>query len=171
MNRYNLYKIISFFIYLMLQVFVFNKIVLLDTAHSFIYIGFLLTLPFELAVIPGMLIGMLMGLGVDAFSNTFGLHAAASVFIMYLRPMMLSGLTPQGGYPAGVVPKPNVLGLGWFTYYSLPLIFVHQIIIFFVEYGGFSMFGQTSSKVIASTIYSFLLIVIFQYMFKATVRR
>ena len=171
MNRYNLYKIISFFIYLLVQVLIFDKIVLFGTAHSFVYIGFLLTLPFEIAVIPGMLIGMALGLGVDAFSNTFGLHAAASVLLMYLRPMMISSLTPQGGYPAGVLPKPTILGLSWFTYFSLPLIFMHQIVIFFVEFGGFTMFWQATWKVLASTFYSFLLIVIIQYMFRTRIRR
>jgi hypothetical protein len=112
-----------------------------------------------------------MGLGIDAFSNTFGLHAAASVFLMYLRPMMIRSLTPQGGYPAGVLPKPNILGLSWFTYYSLPLIFVHQVVLFFIEYGGVSMFLQTSWKILASTVYSFLLIVIIQYMFRTLTRR
>ena len=170
MNRYNLYKFISFFGYLAAQVLIFNKIVLFGTVHSFIYIGFLLTLPFELAVIPGMLIGLAMGLGVDAFSNTFGLHAAASVFIMYLRPKILSSLTPQGGYPDGVMPKPNILGLSWFTYFSIPLILTHQVILFFVEYGGFSMFWQTATKIGTSTLYSYLLIVIIQYIFKTSRR-
>ena len=171
MNRYNLLKIISFFFYLLAQVLIFDKIVVFGTAHSYIYLGFLLTLPFEIAIIPGMLIGMALGLGVDAFSNTFGLHAAASVLLMYLRPMMISSLTPQGGYPAGVLPKPNILGLSWFTYYALPLIFIHQVVVFFVEFGGFTMFLQTSWKILASTFYSFLLIVIIQYMFRVTVRR
>ena len=171
MNRNNLYKIISFFLYLFIQVLVFNKIVLFGTAHNFIYIGFLLTLPFEIAVIPGMLIGMMLGLGIDAFSNTFGIHAAASVLLMYLRPIMISYLTPQGGYPAGVLPKPNILGLSWFTYFSLPLIFIHQAVLFFIEYGGVTMFWETSWKVVASTFYSFLLIVIIQYMFKTGAQR
>ena len=74
MSRYNLYKIISFFIYLMVQVLIFDKIVLFGTVHSYVYLGFLLTLPFEIAVIPGMIIGLVLGLGIDAFSNTFGLH-------------------------------------------------------------------------------------------------
>ena len=58
MNRYTIYKIVSFFVYLLAQALIFNKVVLFGTAYSFIYIGFLLTLPIELAVIPGMLIGM-----------------------------------------------------------------------------------------------------------------
>jgi hypothetical protein len=165
MNRYTVYTIISFFIYLLTQALVFNKIVLFGTAHSFVYIGFLLALPIEIAIIPGMLIGLALGLGVDAFSNTFGLHAAASVLLMYIRPKMISGLTPQGGYSLGAVPRPHILGIGWFSTYALPLILIHLSVVFFVEYGGFDLFWTTLLKILASTAYSFLLIVVIQYMF------
>jgi len=165
MNRYSIYKIISFFIYLIAQALIFNNIILFGSTHSYIYIGFLLTLPFELAVIPGMLIGLALGLGVDAFSNTFGLHAAASVLIMYIRPMIMSALTPHGGYTAGVVPRPIILGLGWFSSYALPLIFIHHLVVFYVEFGGFTLFWSTLFKAFTSTLYSFLLIVIIQYLF------
>lgn len=171
MNRFTLYTIISFFIYLLAQALVFNKIVLFGTAHSFIYIGFLLALPIEIAVIPGMLIGLALGLGVDAFSNTFGLHAAASVLFMYIRPKMISGLTPQGGYAASVLPRPHILGFGWFSTYALPLIFIHHSVVFFVEFGGFDLFWSTLLKVLASTAYSFLLIIVIQYMFVNKARK
>jgi hypothetical protein len=171
MNRYTIYKIISFFIYLLAQALIFNKIVLFGTAHSFIYIGFLLTLPLEIAIIPGMIIGLALGLGIDAFSNTFGLHAAASVLLMYIRPKILSGLTPQGGYAMNAIPRPNVIGLGWFSTYALPLIFIHHMVLFFVEFGGFDLFWSTLLKVLASTAYSFLLIVVIQYMFLSKGRK
>jgi hypothetical protein len=165
MNRYTIFKIISFFAYLLAQALIFNKVVLFGTAHSFIYIGFLLTLPIEIAIIPGMIIGLSLGLGIDAFSNTFGLHAAASVLIMYIRPKFISGLTPHGGYAISAIPKPSVLGIGWFTTYALPLIFVHHFVVFFVEFGGFELFWSTLLKIVASTAYSFVLIVVIQYTF------
>lgn len=171
MNRYNIIKILSFFLYLGAQALIFNKSVLFGTAHSFVYIGFLLTLPIEIAVIPGMIIGLAMGLGVDAFTNTFGLHAAASVLIMYLRPILLSGLTPQGGFPLGAIPRPNVLGFVWFATYALPLIFMHHLVIFYVEYGGFDLFWTTLLKVLASTGYSFILITLLQYLFDTKSRK
>ena len=171
MSRYSLLKILSFFIYLLAQALIFNKFVLFGTAHAYIYLGFLLTLPIEIAVIPGMLIGLAMGLGVDAFMNTFGLHASASVLLMYLRPRLLSGLTPQGGYPSGALPRPNFLGLTWFLSFALPLIFVHHLTVFFIEYGDWSLFWPTLVKALASTAYSFLLILLIQYLFMTSIRK
>jgi hypothetical protein len=171
MNRYTIIKIVSFFIYLLVQSLIFNNIILFGTVHSFIYLGFLLTLPIEMAIIPGMFIGLAMGLGIDAFSNTFGIHAAASLLLMYLRPVMLSGVRPQGGYPNGAIPRPNSLGLGWFATYGIPLLFIHHGVVFFIEYGGFSLFWPTLLKVFVSTIYSFLLIAIIQYLFVTKVKK
>lgn len=171
MSRYTLLKILSFFIYLLAQALIFNKFVLFGTAHAYVYVGFLLTLPIELATIPGMLIGLAMGLGVDSFMNTFGLHASASVLMMYIRPMMISGLTPQGGYPAGALPRPNNLGLTWFASFSLPLIFIHHLTVFFIEYGDMSLFWPTLVKALASTLYSFLLILLIQYLFMTSGRK
>ena len=171
MNRYLIYKILSFFLYLIIQALFFNKAVLFGTAHSFVYIGFLLTLPIEIAVMPAMLIGLAMGLGMDAFTDTFGLHAAASVLLMYIRPIVISGITPQGGYPSGALPKPNSLGLTWFMTYALPLIFVHNLVIFYVEYGDFGQFWVTLLKTVASTVYSFMLITLIQYLFKTKIRK
>ena len=171
MNRYTLLKVISFFLYLVAQALVFNKIVLFGTTYSFIYIGFLLTLPLELAVIPGMLIGLAMGLGMDAFTSTFGLHAAASVLLMYVRPILISYLTPQGGYQSGVAPRPNIIGLGWFTTFAILLIFVHHAVVFYVEFGGFDMFFNTLLKVVLSTVYSYILIVVIQYLFITKLRK
>ena len=171
MSRYSLLKILSFFVYLLAQALIFNKFVLFGTAHAYVYVGFLLTLPIELATIPGMLIGLALGLGVDSFMNTFGLHAAASVLLMYLRPRLLSGLTPQGGYPSGALPRPNYLGLSWFLSFALPLIFIHHLTVFFIEYGDWSLFWQIMVKSLASTGYSFLMILLFQYLFMTNIRK
>jgi hypothetical protein len=165
MNRIVVFKIISFFAYLLAQVLFFNKVVLFDNAFAFIYVGFLLTFPMDLAVIPAMLIGFATGLSVDMFTNTLGLHAAASVALMALRPRMISLLTPHGGYPNNSVAKPTIMGLSWFSTFALPLIFVHHLILFFVEHGGFSMFWHTMLQVAASTVFTFVMITIVQYLF------
>lgn len=161
----------TFVAYILAQVLIFNKLVLFGNAFCFIYLGFLLTFPFELAVIPAMLIGLSTGLTVDIFTNTPGMHAAASVLVMYVRPRLLDLLTPQGGYPAGVIPKPSVMGFQWFASYALILIFLHQFVLFFIEYGGFEMFFRTFLKVISSSLFTFIMVLLVQYMFVFRKRR
>ena len=171
MNRVTLFKILTFFAYVLAQVLFFNKVVLFNNAFCFIYIGFLLTFPLELAIIPAMLIGFATGLSVDMFTDTLGLHASASVALMFARPSVLRALTPHGGYPNNASPRPTTMGLTWFGSYALILIFAHHFILFFVEYGGFDLFWRTLIKVISSTIFTFVMITVVQYLFAQKVDR
>ncbi|WP_017730036.1 hypothetical protein [Nafulsella turpanensis] len=163
-------QVFYFVIYLVLQVVLMQNVVLFDVAFCFLYIGFLLLLPFESGPVRLMFMGLAIGLCVDIFYNSFGIHAAASVFIMYLRPHIVSVLAPRGGYETGMTPKLKVMGLEWFSVYALILIFLHHLVLFFVEAGGFEMFGFTLLKVAASTVFTFVVILIIQYLFYSSKR-
>ena len=163
-------QVLYFLIYLVLQVVLMENVVLFDVAFCFLYVGFLLLLPFESGAIRLMFMGLTMGLCVDIFYNSFGIHAAASVFIMYIRPYVVSALAPRGGYETGMTPKLKVMGIEWFAAYSLILIFLHHFILFLIEAGGFEMFWYTMIKVVASSAFTFVVILIIQYLFYSSKR-
>lgn len=157
--------IISFVLYLLLQVTVVRNMVLFDVAFCYVYVAFLLLLPFEINPVHLMIIGFISGLLIDIFYDTLGLHAAGCVLIAFLRPYWTKTVRPRGGYEVGMKPTIKVMGLIWFLTFSLPLIFLHHSVLFFVEAGGLHLFGFTIVKVISSTILTFLVIVILQYLF------
>lgn len=167
MNRDVILKFAAFFSYILIQVLLFNKMVLLGKGFAFIYLGFLLTFQFELGIIVAMLIGFATGISVDIFSNTLGIHASASVLLMYLRPVLFNMLTPHGGYPVGAKPTPVIMGFGWFAPYSLILIFFHHSVLFFVEAGGFQLIFHTLQKIILSTFFTFSVVIVAQYLFSS----
>ncbi len=165
MNRENISKILSFFGYLGFQVLLFNKMVIFGKGFAFVYLGFLLTFSFDLGVIAAMFIGFATGVTMDVFSNTLGVHASASVLLMYVRPYFLKLFTPHGGYPLGAKPSPVYMGFNWFATYALVLIFIHHTWLFLVEAGGFQLFFFTLQKIILSTFFTFSVITIIQYLF------
>ncbi|MTI21013.1 Rod shape-determining protein MreD [Fulvivirga sp. RKSG066] len=112
-----------------------------------------------------MVLGFITGFTVDTFYDSLGIHASASVFIMFIRNYWLNLITPQGGYDLGSVPSIRLNGMQWFSFYVLPLIFVHHSILFFVESAGFGLFGFTLSKIFFSTLFTFVVIIITQYLF------
>jgi amino acid permease len=57
-----------------------------------------------------------------------------------------------------------VNGFQWFLVYSLPLVFLHHVVLFFVEAGGFSMFWFTMLKVIGSVCFTMVVIILLQYL-------
>lgn len=163
-SRYIPAQVLNFIVYLTLQILVVRNLVLFDISFCYLYIGFLLLLPIEAGVILCLLLGFGTGLLVDIFYNTFGIHAAACVFIMYIRRYWLQAVTPRGGYDLGIIPSPHILGLRWFLTYSIPLTMIHHALIFFIEMGGFDLFYFTLIKVIASTAFTLLMVIVVQYI-------
>lgn len=165
MSRLGIGQIISFFVYLALQVFIMKNVVLFHTAFCFIYVAYLLLLPVESNPLVLMGIGFLMGFIIDIFYDSLGMHASASVLIMYLRNYWLNSITPQGGYDSNAVPTLAMNGIQWFSVYATPLIFLHHTILFFIEAGGFGIFWFTLWKAFVSTLLTMVIILIVQFLF------
>lgn len=165
LNKRFIFQILSFFLYVLIQVLFFKNLVLFDTAFCFVYVGFLLLLPVETGVLGLMFLGFIMGITMDIFFDSLGIHAASSVFIMFFRNYWLNLLTPQGGYESGARPTVHLNGWQWFGFYTLPLIFIHHCVLFFISSAGFGLFGFTLSKAFFSTWFTFAVILISQYLF------
>lgn len=165
MNRSLIINGISFLIYLFFQVIILKNAVLFGSAFCFLYIGYLLLLPVETNPLWLMVIGLAMGLFVDMFYDSVGIHAFACVALMYARNFWLARITPQGGYDSGAIPGLAADGLQWFLIYVTPLIFIHHALLFFIEVGGFNYVGFTLLKIIFSTLYTITVLLIVQYLF------
>jgi hypothetical protein len=166
MNRSIIINGISFVIYLFFQVLILKNASLFEgRAFCFLYIAYLLLLPVETNPLWLMFIGFGMGLFIDMFYDSAGIHASASVAVMYIRNFWLARVTPQGGYDSGAVPGIAADGVQWFLIYATPMVFIHHTLLFFIEVGGFQYFGFTLLKVIFSTLYTMIVILVVQYLF------
>ena len=153
-----------FFVYLMAQVLLFKRLVLFDSGFCFIYVGFILLLPNETNNMLLMLVAFLLGFCIDIFYDSLGLHALALVTVAYLRNYWLNTITPQGGYDSNMSPSLALNGLQWYLVYTLPLVFVHHAVLFFVEAGGFGLFWFTMLKIIASLLFTTSMLLMLQYL-------
>lgn len=165
MNRGLILSILGMILIFFTQVLLLRNVAFFDVAFCFIYIYFLLTLKLEINTIPALLIGFAYGLALDLFYDSPGIHASACVALMFFRPYWVNLLTPQGGYDTGVLPSVRSMGVSWFISYSLPLVLLHHLVLFFVEASGFNWFWFTLVKVVASTLVSMSILVGIQYLF------
>lgn len=165
MTRVSIQYVILFFVYLLYQVMILQNVVLFHTAFCFLYVLYLLILPVEANPMVLMGVGFLLGFSIDLFYESIGLHAFASVTVMYLRNYWLNSLTPQGGYDSSSVPTIAMNGVQWFLVYAMPLVFIHHAVLFFMEVGGFNMFWFTLSKVVTSTLFTTVVILLAQFLF------
>ncbi len=157
-------NIIRIIILVLLQLFVFNNFQLSGYINPYIYILFIILLPFET---PGWLLlisGFFLGITMDVFSGTMGMHTSATLFMAFLRPFLLQIISPRDGYEAGSFPRIYYYGFTWFLKYSIALIFAHHFVLFYLEVFQFSYFFDTFLRVIMSTIFSVTLIILSQYV-------
>lgn len=159
-------KSISRFVFLvLLQVLIIKNIELGRFINPFIYVLFILMLPFETPKGVLLLSSFLLGITIDMFYDTAGMHAAACVFMAFSRPAILKIFSPRDGYEAETKPTMKYLGASWFLSYSSILIFLHHFVLFYIEIFRFSEFFSTLFRVIVSSFFTLVLVVISQYFF------
>lgn len=160
--------VINIFRFVFLVVFqsvILNNIQLGGYINPYLYVLFILLLPFETHNSVLLIMGFLVGLSVDMFSNTMGIHASASVFMAFCRPYVLKLVEPRDGYETETRPTIKSLGLRWFLVYASFLIFAHHIFLFFIEVFRFSEFFITLWRVVLSSILTIILVLLSQFLF------
>lgn len=153
-----------FFIFYLLQVLLFLNFSLFDTAFCFVYVGFILILPYETPPIILMAIAFLTGLSIDMFYDTPGVHASSTVLIAFLRPYLINLLTPKGGYEHAENLSVRTFGFQWYLSYAALLIFIHHLTLFLIESFGFSLLLETIGKAVFSTIFTLVTVILLQYL-------
>lgn len=158
---------IRIFLFILFQVYVLNKI---PHLHRFItpYLYFLplLWLSFSISRQWLLIIGFFTGLVLDYFMMTIGVHAAACVLVMFVRPFLINILTPKDttGYN---YKEPSPKAMQWTPYavYVFILTFLHHLYMVFLQWLSFGSFLDFLIKVVATTGISMLLIFTVELLF------
>lgn len=159
------YQLLRFVMLVLLQVLVLNNLQLPGVFNPYIYPLFLLLLPLRMPLWLLLLLGFLSGLTLDLFSNTMGMHAAASVLLCFMRPQVLKLIEPSGGYEQTDKPTLSHMGFRWFATYAAILVVIHHLFFFFLETLEFGQVGFMLLKIILSTALSLLLIFLIEFFF------
>jgi len=158
---------IRFIVLVLIQVAILNNIQVSGFLNPYMYVLFILLVPFETPNWLLLLLSFLLGFSVDIFSGTLGMHASACVFMGYIRPYVLNYLSLRDGYEIGTYPGISYYGFAWFFKYALVLVIAHHSFLFIIEAFSFSNFSETMVRIIFSSFFSLTLIVTSQFlMFK-----
>ena len=74
----------------------------------------------------------LIGLVIDIFSNTPGMHAAACTFAGFIREPLIR-LFMGKDLPEGIYPSYKTFGYGGFFRYTLLFVVIHHVTLFLIE--------------------------------------
>ena len=157
-------NIFRLLILVLIQVLIIKNIDLGHFINPFLYVLFIIMLPFNTPKPLLLILGFMTGLMVDMFYDTMGMHASACVLLAFLRPSVYQFFSPREGYESGQEPTIGYMGMPWFLSAAGTLIFIHHFLLFFIEAFRFSEFFFTFFRVLLSSIFTLLFCLISQYL-------
>ena len=164
-------QIIRFVVLVLLQVLVINHIRLGGYVHPYIYLIFIMLLPFSTPKWQLLVLGFALDLSVDLFTGTPGLHAGATTLMAFCRPSIIKLIS--GNQKFENIPEPNIGQLGgiWFLRYALLMVLIHHFALFFLESFSIRLIGQVLLRILLSVPVSTFLIMMILYIFKSEKKR
>jgi rod shape-determining protein MreD len=160
-------NIIRFSLFILVQVFVLNQIPPLNhLINPYIYFLFILWLPFKIGRRTLMVLGFALGLTLDYFTKTPGLHAASCVLVAYMRPFLINVLITHESVEANY-EEPSIRSMGFVSYliYVAVLTFIHHAFLFLLEALQFAGVWYFITKTLLSVAISLFLILIVELLF------
>jgi hypothetical protein len=110
-----------------------------------------------------------MGILLDMFCNSGGIHTIASLILAYIRPSLFKfafGLS----YEYQTVKIADKISPERITLLLLA-IFIHHFILFFFEYFRFDLLLTILSRSLTSTLFTFIICLLTIYLIKPSNRR
>lgn len=163
MNNSTFLHIFRFVILVLVQVVILNHINFLGYINPYLYILFIVLYPIKNNRLLFLLFSFLLGLTIDMFSDSGGVHAAACVSIAYLRPLILKW-SFGSAYEHNSI-KFNTIEFGTKLLYISILTLIHHSILFLLEVFNFSEIILTLQKTLFSSIFTILLCTIVTIIF------
>lgn len=166
MTREIIANVLRFLALFLIQGLLLVNVDLLDgKAQVFLYVLFILMLPFRISTISLMGLAFLMGIAVDMFYDSAGLHASACVLTAFVRPYFVSIFTPRDDYDVNDRPSISRMGFMWFLKYSAALILIHCLWLFLLEAFTLSTLFDTLFKVVTTWGITLLISIVVLYLF------
>lgn len=156
---------IRFVLMVLLQTLVFNQLEIGLGIHPMIYPMFIMLLPFNTNPVLLLLIAFVMGISIDVFSNTGGLHASSLLVFALFRPIIFKAFSPRDGYDSSKEGSVYEMGHLWFFYCFGILLLIHHLWFFFMEVFKFSELFYVFRKLLFTLPVSYLLVILLQFLF------
>jgi len=163
MNSAALNIVLRFIVLALVQVLVLNHVNFLGYINPYLYILFIILFPINNNRILFLFLSFLLGLVIDMFSDSGGVHAAACVSIAYLRPVVLK-FSFGALYDHQAIKFGNMEFGSLFGYVSI-LTITHHLILFSLEIFNVSKIMLTLQKTLFSSIFTILLCIIIIFLF------
>ncbi|MEJ7694932.1 rod shape-determining protein MreD [Daejeonella sp.] len=165
MGRAIIVNTIRFILLIATQVFLLKNTGYYNLSVPYLYILFILLLPFNIPNGLLFLLAFVTGLTIDVFYDTLGLHALACTVMAFVRIIFISVTVHRDGFDNEPEPRLGIMGFRWFLFYAIILAFFHHLLLFSFEAFRISQFGYTIVRVLLSAVLSTFLILVTEFVF------
>ncbi|MEC5165000.1 rod shape-determining protein MreD [Flavobacterium sp. PL11] len=168
MNSTLLSNILRFILLLSIQIVIFNNMIFLGYISPFPYILFIILYPVNGNKSALVAISFLLGILMDLFSNSGGIHATACLLLAYVRPSIFKfafGLS----YEYQTIKLNDVLTPQRFSFILLSVI-IHHLSLFLLEAFQLAYIIDTLITTLLSTIFTIIICIIIIYFIKPNKR-
>jgi hypothetical protein len=168
MNSAVLVNIARFVLLLAAQILIFNNLDFLGYINPYPYILFIILYPVNGNKTGLLVASFFLGLILDMFCNSGGVHAAASLLLAYYRPYIFKfsfGLS----YEYQTVKLNDVLTPERFSFLVIAVV-VHHFVLFILEVFRVSFLFEIILKTFVSTIFTLIICILIIYLIKPNKR-
>ena len=150
------------FLLVTLQIIVLNRVVIFQKYTPVMYPLFIMFYPFFRNRYVFLAISFLIGLTIDIHLGTWGINALATTTIAFFRTIIFRTSTDT------TTDFFSFQSLQWsqFVVFILSSIFIHQLIVQYLEFFKFSRFFEILLNVVVTSLISFICILLYAIAFK-----
>lgn len=167
MKNIFLNNIIRVVLLIIAQLFVFNNIHLANYAVPVVYGYAILKFPFEMSRMSILFLAFLIGSAIDVCMGTYGVNAAATTLIAFLRPYVGNATFKEIDEGREATPSIKAFGFSSFFSYLAILTTVHIAVILLIETFSFSTILDTFLRILSSAALSIVFMILIELIFQS----
>jgi|SRR6218665_274756 len=164
MNSAVLVNIARFILLLAAQILIFNNINFLGYINPYPYMLFIILYPVNGNKYGLLLASFFLGIIMDLFCNSGGVHAAACIVLAFCRPYIFKfsfGLS----YEYQTVRLNDVLTPERFSFILIAVV-IHHLVLFLLEVFKLNFLLEILLKTLLSTLFTIIICIIIIYIIK-----
>ena len=151
-------QLIRYVVVMLLQVLLFDQLQLVGVCQPYIYILCLVMMPITLPHSADMIIGAVIGLIMDIFCNSLGIHTASCILLMFIRPYLL-GIWVNDKDRLNEQISLRAVGMESFIKYVVTLVFIHHATVFLLAAWSWYHIGFVLLETLVSSIITIAIII------------
>lgn len=157
MNNNTALNIARIVLVVLLQILILNNINLFGYINPYYYIIFIFIYPFKNDRVNLFILSFIIGIIIDWFSNTGGIHASATLLIAFIRRPILAKITNKSEVDLATF-NIYTIGFGKSLFYIGSLSFIHAFSVYLLDSFSFQNFDVIIIRTFLSSIFTSVLI-------------